>query len=317
MAVASRVFVGSNALPGLIEVPGELHALADWGHMAAGEAGYAARVLKGETVFGRLANPLLRELAGRVKGKSFLEIRGDGEAMMMIRRFFAKNDPMGIRLEEADRSFMRSTEIGRAFRFEGVQIIMARFRDMDITFEDAEKLGLDAGYRGLFNEFRNVPGFRRFVMGALGDVLNFTEPWADFVTRLVIVKSLAEDGFRPVQFEGRETGIRMEGRVASASVNPDVIVEKDWERYLVELKTETAAIAKHKLGGKRSAAYSQAERYANAVKQRGYRGAILAVNDPMEVDHFTPHTLISLPESPNLFLYNAGQTIKRKTQASG
>ncbi|MFC2163350.1 hypothetical protein ACFLRF_06690, partial [Candidatus Altiarchaeota archaeon] len=205
MAVRERVFVGRPDLPALIEVPGELHRLADWDRLDGAAARNVCDVLNGKTNFGRRANHLLGELAGSAGGKRLHELLRDDDTMTRIHGFYMENDPLKIRLLGADRIFMKSTEVGKAFKFEGVHMIKDLFRGRDMVFEDAEKLGLDPFYKPLFNEFKDVPGFQKVVRENLNHVLNFREPWGDMITNLTIAKSLKVNGFRILEFEGRET----------------------------------------------------------------------------------------------------------------
>ncbi|MFC2163314.1 hypothetical protein ACFLRF_06490, partial [Candidatus Altiarchaeota archaeon] len=107
--------------------------------------------------------------------------------------------------------------------------------------------------------------------------------------------------------------IKMDGNVATASVNPDIMVENDDGRYMVELKTGKASDSIKAFLKFERTHYPQAERYKRACEQRGYAGVILAINDPNGIERYPSNVLSPLPAkwagNPYIRIYNAGQCI--------
>lgn len=292
-----------------MQVPDGLAGVVDWDVLDPALKEDVSKVLGGGTEFGRVIQPFLKDRVKDIEGRRYQDILRDNDLMDGIAGIFGEHDPVGLTLAPQDKAFMTSTEVGRAFKFAGVYKIKSFFRDKDITFEDLVKLGLKPSAKKLFDEFRDTPGFQRLLHVNLNLVLNFAEPWEDLTTELGIAKSMKDVGFSILQFEGRETGLRMDEKVKTASVNPDMIVERDGDKYLVEMKKTGNADTLYQFFHYASHAYPQAKRYVKAVEQRDYKGVIIAFSNPRSNDRYPPEQLTPIRDRVErtqvVYAYNA------------
>ena len=249
------------------------------------------RVYTGESPLGRILAPILEPLGEKARQEGVKGLKKDGEAISLISKRLGEADLVELGLEDGDKVFLKETVLGRLVNNERRSILKEKYRENPFRFRELNKLGFPIEKKSLFNEFQGVAGFNKLLKDCVNAELAFQKGFNNLETTLKIAKCLKDKGFRPVEFEGRETRIRMDGEVPYASVNPDIIVENDG-RYMIEVKNMTAVGAVDNYFKHRTLTYTQAERYEEAVKQRGYAGVILAFQDPKACEKYPPNTLV-------------------------
>lgn len=261
-----------------------------------------SRVLNGWTRFGGYIRPLLERLGPACREHGVDGLAKNEEVQKVASMYFRNTKPLDVPLSAEDGLFLTRTTVGKFIDKARAWSIKSFFReDGNITFENAVKVGLPVEEKALFKEFEGVPGFRKLFLGYLGQNLGHSTNWDNFITNLSVARGLKEKGFRVLEFEGRETGLDLGGDF-TASVNPDIVVENEDGKYLVEVKGKGTKNGVETFYKHKACAYTQAERYVACVKQRDYAGVILGLHHENLYGNYPPNELV---------------TVERKTVSEG